>query len=69
MGKYYPHDVPDKCTPTGAQMLCSELHAHWALQGYTTQRFWTEPVGQRSIIAIRSNLVDGVPPKEEHRNV
>lgn len=60
----------DTLTKAGALRLARELEQHWHGQGYPAARFWTEPIDERfakvgtyEIYRVRSNLVNGLPPR------
>jgi hypothetical protein len=69
----------DLCCKTGAERQARELDAYWRAQGYPQVQHWIErvvftaPYGNpkklrngestHGIWAVRSNLVNGLPPK------
>lgn len=60
----------DTLTKAGALRLARELEKHWHELGYPAARFWTEPIEERfakvgtyEIYRVRSNLVNGLPPR------
>jgi hypothetical protein len=68
-------DVPDHTTAAGAARLDERIAAYWRQQGFANRvRVWVEPiwgrgpntkkagVRTRSDLAVRSNLVGGLPP-------
>ena len=60
----------DTLTKAGALRLARQLEKHWHDLGYPAARFWTQPVEERfakvgtdEIYPVRSNLVNGLPPR------
>ncbi len=57
----------DHTSKSGAQTLASRLEDYWRQRlGFPNAKFWTEKqsdTGRGTRYAVRSNLVDGVPPK------
>ena len=58
-------------SPDGVEDLCRDLSLYWKKRGFPNARFWPERehVGfleankPRFIWGVRSNLINGVPPK------
>jgi hypothetical protein len=53
----------------GAMALARRLEKYWQDRGYTTARFWAEPIAERfdkigshEVYRVNCNLVDGLPP-------
>jgi hypothetical protein len=69
-------DVPPHHTAEGCKALCERLETFWHDRGHATARFWPErakyengnlmflPSGEPFWI-VRSNLINGLPPKSE----
>jgi hypothetical protein len=69
------HDVPDHTTAAGAARLAERIAAYWRQQGSANRVVvWLEPIWEggpeprkaggvkaRSDLAVRSNLVGGLP--------
>ena len=58
----------DNLSEAGAHKLATELTAWWHAQGYLTARHWIEPLysvarGGKAF-TVKSNLVNGIPPKK-----
>ncbi len=63
-------DFPESLSQKGAMALAKRLELYWRKNGYTSARFWAEPIGERfekvgsyDIYRVTSNLVNGLPPR------
>jgi len=58
--------IPDTLTRADAEQLAERLNAYWHGHGYPAARHWVETAniaGRGDVFVVRSNLVDGVPPR------
>jgi hypothetical protein len=69
--------IPEHCTQAGALALAQRLNAYWHSRGHLNVRHWIEPItlaertrplsdveaAKLTVFAVRSNLVNGTPPK------
>lgn len=53
--------IPNSVSRGGAHRMAERLQRYWHVRGYRQVRFWVEETGNK--YDIRSNLVEGVPPK------
>jgi len=72
------NDVPDHTAAAGAVRLAERIAAYWRNQGSASRlRVWVEPIWggtrgrkpaaairMREDLAVRSNLVGGLPPRD-----
>jgi hypothetical protein len=59
---------PDYCSRSGAEALAAKAQRFWHDQGYREVRFWVdasrcEDSTHKSVVAVRCNLVNGLPPR------
>ncbi len=66
-----PNPLHDWTTETPAHVMMAWIESYWKERGFKNVKFWLEKVyikahsGSRDNLCIRSNLVNGLPPKEE----
>lgn len=60
------HTVPDFCTKDGAFRLAKRIQQKWHDLGHANVRVWVCDAAEESrhgLYVVRSNLVNGLPPK------
>lgn len=59
--------MDDRFTESGAGVLARKIERHWKAKGHPNVKAWVEKSGggllNVPIFVVRSNLINGLPPK------
>ena len=65
--KELPPDLPDYSTKAGAKLLMATIRNYWKFRGYNISIEIVEVTSAPRHFGIRSNLVNGIPPRSAMR--
>lgn len=62
--------IGDNCSKPGAERIAKHLMKRWKAKGHPNVKAWVEPVpGFPDFWQVRTNLINGLPPKVEAKMV